>query len=245
MKQNTQNLHYKFPLNSNSGIFNKNGPLVSNRGRKGRGGRYKNDFKNSFLFKNVHNKDNITNNNLNGTLHVNNEVNNTDYSDNFEANAADNNGNKVKDEAEKNTPLLEGKDRNGFGEIKTLGRRRKTSFKDLTDQKADLNLSLNEDSEEIKNNNNSIQNENAENIVIKKPRGRRRKIIKTEDNLKFTLEIPLSDIGVIKGNKNILFYDLNKVVILKECLNTTTDDDYDRFIIEKNKLEEDVLEYFS
>ena len=241
VKQNTQNLHYKLPLNTHSNIFNKNGSIVQNRGRKGRGGRYKSDFKNSLLYTNNNNNYNgvSINNNPNYNINLNNEVNNTDYSDNFEVAASENYANKVREGKENNPSVItENKVKNDFAETKTLGRRRKASSKNLTNEYADLNLSLNEE-----NDNKIIKDNSNNNIVVKKPRGRR-KLITNQDSLKFTFEIPLSNFDeIIETNKNIVFYDNDRIVILKNILNTDADK-YDRFVIEKNKLEKDILDIF-
>lgn len=246
VKQNTQNLNHKLHLNNGHSISNtllsKNSSLIQNKERKGRGGRYKNDFKNSFLFKNNQNNNNQSNaninnnanNNQNGILNLTNEVNNTDYSDNFEASAAENNADKIKEE------------KNGFAEAKALGKRRKPSIKILNNENADLNLSLNEEDNDklkLKNSVNQIDNQTNNNAIIKKPRGRR-KLIKNEDSLKFTFEISINENEIIETNKNVVFYDYTNIVILKRILETEADI-FDRFIIEKNKLEQDVLEYFS
>jgi len=116
-------------------------------------------------------------------------------------------------------------------ETKNFGRKKRKISKNLYSEN-DFNLSLNEENNKL----------NAGNMITK-PRGRR-KIIKNEGNLKFTFEIPFAYNEMIKTNKNVVFFDYNNIVILKDIFKTNIDA-YDRFIIQKLNLEQDVLDYFS
>jgi len=210
-------------------------------------------------------------NNHNYNINISTEVNNTDYSDSYDPSSLENNANKViKEEKEKYDLITTERNKNinskngCISETKYLGgdgsRRRKASISKNLDniQNDNLNISLNEENSNNYNNNsdyykpkinNSISI--SSNIIIKNPRGRR-KLIKIEDSnnhQKFTFEIPqnLSQSKITQQtNKNIVFHEYNSIIILKKhILNSNADDIYNRFIVEKNKLEQDVLEYFS
>lgn len=232
VKQNTQNPNYKLPHNNpHLSLNNKmNGNFIQSRSRKGRGGRYKNDIKNSSTLINIYNNNEKTN--PNG---LNSEIINTDFSDNFEATE---NHNRLTSIARKHSEIPNGDEfkSNGILDHKIFGRRKRKIGKNLNNKEnEDLNLSLNEDRDML--------NVNFNDDLIKKPRGRR-KLINKEDNLKFTFELPFSYSEIINANKNIVFFNYDKIVILKDIFESNIDA-YDRFIIEKHKLEQDVLEYFS
>jgi len=232
IKQNIHTTKYRLPIQNNP-ILAKQGPLL--KYRKGRGGRYKNEFKNSFLLKEInHNNYNSSNNNYrNSNLQFCNEINNnTDFSDNFEAdNISKSFGKELNSEFQKEPE--EGK----------YNRRRKSSKNGIVG--SELNLSLNE-RDHITNGNKKPTNYMHSNFNYNKRTRGRKKLIKNEENSKFCFELSsLYDNNTIFDitNEHIVLIDPNNIVILKDLLNKYHES-IDRFVIEKNRLDSDVLANF-
>lgn len=231
IKQNIHTTKYRLPIQNNPNL-SKQGPLQ--KVRRGRGGRYKNEFKNSFLLKEInHNNNSSNNNNLNSNLQFSNEINNnTDFSDNFE----------VENISKSNRKELNSDFQKELKECK-INSRRKSSKNGIVS--SDLNLSLNEDGHKI-DDSKKLTNYMSSNFNYNKRSRGRKKLIKNEENSKFCFEISSlyennSNFNIT--NEHIVLIDHKNIVILKDLLEKHHGS-IDRFVIEKNRLDNDVVAYF-
>ncbi len=127
-----------------------------------------------------------------------------------------------------------------FEECK-IYKRRKNSMN--RSRNFELNLSLNEfndnDDEEFDKKNFSIDNiSNVGNLDKKSIK--RRKFLNNGKSLKVSFDISCFEKSITETNDNIIKYDNNNIIILKSLLDNYQDS-VDRLIIDKNKLDHEVL----